>query len=136
MDFDDTVDEPLIDSEDQETGTIDVEALVKKARRSRVIEEADVQAILASADEEQADKLYEQLQRLGIRIVSESGETLEDLSDTSSLLEAETDEDDDPRRKYYEITALGRRLLRAESERFDHLVQVARERRVLSEGRS
>ncbi len=79
-------------TENQEPETIDIEALVKKARRSRVIVEADVQAILASADEEQADKLYEQLQRMGIRIISESGETLEDLSDTSSLLEAQKDE--------------------------------------------
>jgi RNA polymerase primary sigma factor len=102
MDFDDTVEEGLTDSEDQETETtIDVEALVKRARRSRVIEESDVQAILASADEEQADKLYEQLQRLGIRIVSESGETLEDLGDTSSLLEAEADEDDEDSDAYY-----------------------------------
>jgi RNA polymerase primary sigma factor len=95
MDFDDTIDEELNGPDEQEPGTLDVEALVKKARRSRVIEESDVQAILASADEEQADKLYEQLQRLGIRIISDSGETLEDLSDTSSLLEAEADDDDD-----------------------------------------
>ncbi|MFZ0547795.1 MAG: RNA polymerase sigma factor RpoD [Candidatus Promineifilaceae bacterium] len=104
MDFDDTVDEILTESEEpeeQETQPIDVEALVKKARRSRVIEEADVQAILASADEEQADKLYEQLQRLGIRIISETGETLEDLGDTSSLLEAEADDDDDDTESYY-----------------------------------
>lgn len=100
MDFDDTIEETT-DKEEQETETIDVEALVKRARRSRVIEEADVQAILASADEEQADKLYEQLQRLGIRIVSESGETLEDLSDTSSVLENEADEEDDETESYY-----------------------------------
>jgi DNA-binding PadR family transcriptional regulator len=62
--------------------------------------------------------------------------SLKQMSEDGWIIEAETDEDDDPRRKYYEITALGRRLLRAESERFDHLVQVARERRVLSEGRS
>ncbi|MGH2537080.1 MAG: RNA polymerase sigma factor RpoD [Candidatus Promineifilaceae bacterium] len=71
---------------------IDVEALVKKARRSRQIDEADVQAILASADEEQADRLYEQLQRLGIRIVSEGGETVEDFGDASSLFEATVEE--------------------------------------------
>jgi RNA polymerase primary sigma factor len=95
MDNDLIIEEELDNSENQEPEIIDIEALVKKARRSRVIVEADVQAILASADEEQADKLYEQLQRLGIRIVSEDGETLEDLSDTSSLLEADADEDDD-----------------------------------------
>ena len=33
----------------------DIEAVVKAARRSRQIEEADVQAILASADDDQAD---------------------------------------------------------------------------------
>jgi RNA polymerase primary sigma factor len=77
-----------------ESETIDIEALVKKARRSRKIEEADVQAILASADEDQADSLYERLQQLGIRIVSESGETIEDLGDASSLLEAEMDEEE------------------------------------------
>lgn len=78
---------------DDDQGTIDIEALVKRARRSRQIEETDVQAILASADDDQADRLYEQLQRLGIRIVSENGETIEDLSDASGLLEAEIAEE-------------------------------------------
>ena len=67
--------------------TFDVESMVKKARRSRKIAETDVQAILASADEEQADRLYEQLQRLGIRIVSEDGETVDDLNDAANLLD-------------------------------------------------
>jgi RNA polymerase primary sigma factor len=71
-------------SSDEES--IDIEALVKKARRSRQIEESDVQAILASADDDQAEKLYEQLHQLGIRIVTSTGETVEDLSDSSNLL--------------------------------------------------
>jgi RNA polymerase primary sigma factor len=103
MDFDDTVDDDLedgkIENNDQET--LDVEALVKKARRSRRIEEADVQAILASADEEQADRLYEQLQRLNIRIVSDKGETVEELGESSSLLEAELEDDDLDDEDYY-----------------------------------
>jgi RNA polymerase primary sigma factor len=74
---------------------IDIEALVKKARRNRKIEESEVQAILASTDEEQADKLYEQLQRLGIQIISESGEIVEDLGDASSLLETDFAVDDE-----------------------------------------
>ncbi len=78
---------------DGEAETIDIEAIVKKARRSRKIEEADVQTILASADDDQADSLYLRLQQLGIRIISETGETIEDLSDASSLLEAEMDDD-------------------------------------------
>ncbi|MCP4417791.1 MAG: hypothetical protein GY805_14295, partial [Chloroflexi bacterium] len=39
-----------------EAEVIDVEALVKKARRSREINETDVQALLATADEEQAER--------------------------------------------------------------------------------
>jgi len=74
---------------------IDIEALVRQARRSRTIEESDVQAILASTDEEQADRLYEQLQRWGIRIVTESGEVVEDLGDASSLLEEAFDEQEE-----------------------------------------
>ncbi|MGW8317905.1 MAG: sigma-70 family RNA polymerase sigma factor [Candidatus Promineifilaceae bacterium] len=96
--FDD-IDDVEVESEDQEA--IDIEALVKKARRSRKIEESDVQAILASADEDQADRLYEQLQRLGIRIVSSSGETVEDFGDASSLLEAELDEEDEEEEEGY-----------------------------------
>lgn len=96
MDFDPTLEnaENLQENEGEQQA-IDIEALVKEARRSRQIEEADVQAILASADEDQADRLYEQLQRLGIRIVSDAGETIEDMSDATGLLEAELEEDDD-----------------------------------------
>jgi len=75
-----------------EQSTIDVESLVRRARQSRQIFETDVQAILASADEEQADRLYVQLQRLGIRIVSESGQTIEDLGKSTSLLEINLDD--------------------------------------------
>jgi len=88
--FDDT--DP-VDVETTDPEELDIDTLVKKARNSRQIEEADVQAILASANEEQADKLYEQLQRLGIRIVSDTGETIEDLGDSTSLLATEGLED-------------------------------------------
>jgi len=40
----------------------------------------------------------------------------------------------DPRRKYYRMTPQGEALLRAEMERFHHLVEVARARKVLPEG--
>jgi RNA polymerase primary sigma factor len=77
---------------------LDIEAVVKKARRSRRIAEADVQNILAEADEEQADRLYEQLQQLGIRIVSETGQTVDDLGESANWLDldgAEEEADDD-----------------------------------------
>ncbi|MDX1614959.1 MAG: sigma-70 family RNA polymerase sigma factor [Candidatus Promineifilaceae bacterium] len=82
------------DEAEEHEAEIDFEVLVRQARRTRTIQESDVQAILSSADEEQADRLYEQLQRLGIRIVTGSGEVVEDLGDTSSLLEEAFDEEE------------------------------------------
>ena len=108
MDFDQTFDDAEVletDNGEQETldhRTLDIEALVKKARRSRQIKEADVQAILASADDEQADRLYEQLQRLGIRIVSDTGAIIEDLGYTGGLLgnAQESEEQQDVAKSY------------------------------------
>ncbi|MCA9900191.1 MAG: RNA polymerase sigma factor RpoD [Ardenticatenaceae bacterium] len=86
--------EENIEDENEEEEVIDIEALVKQARRSRQINEADVQALLASADEEQAERLYARLQKLNIRIVSENGETLDDFSEPSRLL-GDPDDDDE-----------------------------------------
>jgi RNA polymerase primary sigma factor len=69
-----------------ESENVDLEALVKQARRSRRIDEADVQAILATANDDEAELLYERLQKLNIRIVSESGETLDDPGESTGLL--------------------------------------------------
>ncbi len=43
--------------EAQNAEPLDVDALVRKARRSRQIAESDVQSILASVSDEQADQL-------------------------------------------------------------------------------
>ncbi len=102
MELDQSFDEiEDVDAESGEPDAIDIEAIVKKARRSRQIEEVDVQAILASADEDQADRLYEQLQRLGIRIVSETGETVDDLGDSSFLLDIELPQEDEIEERQY-----------------------------------
>ena len=45
-------------------------------------------------------------------------------------------EQDDPRRRYYRLTALGRRVLAAESERLEELVRVIRAKRVGPERRA
>ena len=88
MDFEPDVDDRDVDdiADDEETELIDLEALVKKARRSREIDESDVQTLLASVTESQADLLYERLQKLGIRIVSSSGKTVDDAFESTSLL--------------------------------------------------
>ena len=95
MDFDE-----IIDSEDTDLESIDVEALFREARRKRKINESDVEAILASADEEQAEELYQRLQRLGISIVTESGETIDDGNEASNLLGLDDDDDDDEEEYY------------------------------------
>jgi RNA polymerase primary sigma factor len=72
---------------EEEITEVDLEALVKKARRSREIDASDVQALLAAADDDQAELLYDRLQKLGIRIVSASGQTVDDfMGDSSNLL--------------------------------------------------
>jgi RNA polymerase primary sigma factor len=76
----------LVEDEEEAVVFLDIEALVKKARRSRQINEADVQAILATADEDQAGQLYDRLQKMGIRVVSSSGETIDDLGEASNVL--------------------------------------------------
>ncbi|HSG17848.1 MAG TPA: hypothetical protein VLE70_16205, partial [Anaerolineae bacterium] len=93
MDLEQTFDDasqPEVEGNDQEF--VDIQAMLLEARRSRQINETDLQAILATADEDQADRLYEQLQRMGTRIVSENGETVDDLADNSGLLEREFEE--------------------------------------------
>lgn len=41
--------------------------------------------------------------------------------------------DEDPRRKFYQITKVGREALEAEASRYEHIVEIARRRRVLPE---
>ncbi|HID52851.1 MAG TPA: sigma-70 family RNA polymerase sigma factor, partial [Anaerolineae bacterium] len=89
---DDIFVEPLVVDEDP----LDIEELVKKARRSRVIDEADVQTVLSKADEEQAERLYARLQKHDIRIVSATGEMLDDARDKANLLDVTLEAEEDP----------------------------------------
>jgi RNA polymerase primary sigma factor len=71
---------------------LDFEALVKQARRSRRIDEADVQAILATASDDEAELLYDRLQKLNIRVVAENGELLADPGESTGLLDIVNDD--------------------------------------------
>lgn len=53
------------------------------------------------------------------------------LRDDGLIEEAEGPPDTDARRRYYGLTPLGRTVLRAESERLEELVELARTARVL-----
>jgi len=59
--------------------------------------------------------------------------TLKRLMDEELIEESEVRPvvDDDERRRYYCLTALGRRVLKAESQRLEELVRVARSKRGL-----
>jgi RNA polymerase primary sigma factor len=88
MDFESEVENGQADeiAEAEATEVVDIEALVKKARRSLEIDESDVQTLLASVDDSQAELLYERLQKLGIRIVSSTGKTIDDGFEQANLL--------------------------------------------------
>ena len=91
MDFEDETSE----YEEDDSDAIDVEALFREARRRKVISESDVEAILASADEEQAERLYQRLQQLGIRVVTESGDTVEDFGENNNVLDRDGEDEED-----------------------------------------
>jgi DNA-binding PadR family transcriptional regulator len=65
--------------------------------------------------------------------------TLKRLTD-EDLIEESRDRratvDDDPRRRYYRLTSLGRRVLAAESDRLEELVRILHGKRGLRERRS
>jgi len=58
---------------------------------------------------------------------------LRDLFETGAVepLEGDEDPDDDQRRRYWRLTAFGRALLRAETDRLEDLVRAARASRAL-----
>jgi RNA polymerase primary sigma factor len=92
------------EAEERNEQPFDLDMLVKKARRTRRVDEAEIQAVLATADEEQADKLYEQLQRLGIRIVSPTDPAGDERAESGDLLDLDEDSEDTDD-DYYDVEA-------------------------------
>ena len=86
--------EDIIEDDDHEA-EIDIEALVKRARRSREIDKADIDMLLATADQDQAELLYERLQSLNIRIVSTDEDDLDSFDDLAANVLSLTSDDDD-----------------------------------------
>lgn len=91
VDVKEIIDEELLNVD----ASIDIEELVKKARRSREIDEADVRALLASADDNQAKRFFARLQQHDIRIISASGENVTGNFDSNNILDFELDDDDE-----------------------------------------
>ena len=61
--------------------------------------------------------------------------SLKEMTRDGLVSEASSAADEDPRRKFYRITPLGKKLLREEAERYERIVSIARGRDVLSEAR-
>ncbi len=98
-----------------EKAIVDIEALVKKARRERKINDSDIVEAMALADEAQVEALYARLQQLGIRIVEDSAETDDDEPVAIPRGQAYVDGNDDPVQTYmHEIGRVD--LLKAEEE--------------------
>jgi RNA polymerase primary sigma factor len=87
--------EDIIEDDDDHETEIDIEALVKRARRSREIDKADIDMLLATADQDQAELLYERLQSLNIRIVSTDEDDLDSFDDLAANVLSLTSDDDD-----------------------------------------
>lgn len=68
----DPVDNNSHDADDDDV--IDVASFLKEARRKRRVDENELQTVLASLDDEEAEQLYTTLQTMGIDIPSEDGE--------------------------------------------------------------
>ena len=91
LDVNEIIDEELLNVD----ASVDIEALVKKARRSREIDEADVRALLASADDNQAKRFFARLQRHEIRIISASGENVTGKFDSNNILDFELEDEEE-----------------------------------------
>lgn len=98
-----------------EEAAVDIEALVKKARRERKINNSEIADAMAMADEAQIDALYARLQQLGIRVVEDSAEPDEEETIEAPRGQAYVDGNDDPVATY--MHEIGRvELLKAEEE--------------------
>lgn len=82
--------EPEIDVE------LDIEAFLKKARRTRKIDEAELQGFLEALDEAETDRLYAGLRKYDIQIMSDEDEDLDDeLFEEGLLLQLSSDDSDE-----------------------------------------
>jgi len=75
----------------EEEVSLDLEAIVKEARRTRTIEKDDVDAILAAVNDEQAALFYERLKKLRIRILLPDGTTETSYDESGSLIQKYND---------------------------------------------
>ncbi len=110
-----TDDEPELDV-DIEVPTVDLEPLLRKARRERKINESEIGKALALASEEQSEAFYARLQQLGIRVIDDTQSSAEDAAALESIAPLPYgDGNDDPVQTYLREIGLVP-LLQAEEE--------------------
>ena len=112
----------------------------KKSGSSRPLKNAVFHILLALSKEERhglgiADEVEQATEgavRLGPGTLYRS---LKEMTRDGLVSETSSSAEEDPRRKFYRITAAGRRLVRAEAERYANIVDIARQRDVLPQTR-
>lgn len=96
---------------------------------------AELHVLLAlAAGERHGYAILQEVERHGPEVRLRTGTlytVLKRMLDSGWVADSAAGRDDDARRRYYRLTPLGARVLRAEVRRLDALVALARERRLL-----
>ncbi len=74
---------------------VDIEAFLKRARRTRKVDEVDLQMVLEALDEAETEQVYAALRKYDIQIMSEEDEDLEDEFLEEGLLAQMSGDDGD-----------------------------------------
>ena len=92
LDDDDLIENEEFDTTEEEEKPVDVEAILKRASKAGKIDETSMQTLLAVVDD--ADALYERLEKLNIRYETEEDELLEDDDELEIDPDWESDDND------------------------------------------
>lgn len=89
----DSLDNPDNNGEGEEEKTVDLKEFLSRAKKTRQVDDDDLQTLLATLDDEETEQLYSNLQELGIDIQSEMEDEDDDEFDddeTDSIIQSHT----------------------------------------------